>query len=145
MGKTDARIYIAHLDRDYSVVLQKGFEWVANGTVVRPNDHIAIKPNLTFPVFRPGVMTNPEAIEALIVYLKNYTDNITICESDSGGYNRFSMDEVFRRTGISEFTKRYGVRIVNMSYLPSRFQVYCSTRPTYLSRCRCPRFTQTLV
>jgi len=120
MTTSGTRLYIAHLDRAYSDVIQKGFEWVAHGTGLRPGDHIAIKPNLTFPVFRPGVMTNPEAIEALIVYLKNYTDNITICESDSGGYNRFSMDEVFQRTGIAQFAKRYGVRIVNMSFSPSR-------------------------
>jgi uncharacterized protein (DUF362 family) len=66
------------------------------------------------------VMTNPEALEALVVYLKNYTDRITICESDSGGYNRFSMDEVFRATGISDLARRYGIRVVNMSYEPSR-------------------------
>jgi len=65
-------------------------------------------------------MTSPRILEAVIIYLKEFTDQITICESDSGGYNRFSMDEVFSRTGISEFAKRYGVRIVNMSHSSSR-------------------------
>lgn len=65
-------------------------------------------------------MTNPEAVEALVVYLKNFTDNIVICESDSGGYNPFSMDEVFATTGLAEMAKRYGIRVVNMSKAPSR-------------------------
>lgn len=65
-------------------------------------------------------MTNPEAIEGMIQYLKYYTSHITICESDSGGYNRFSMDEVFRNTGLTEIARRYGVRVTNMSNEPSR-------------------------
>ncbi len=87
---------------------------------MRAGDRVAIKPNLTFPTFRKGVMTNPEALEAVILYLKQFTDRITVCESDSGGYNRFSMDEVFAQTGIAEFAQRHGVTIVNMSYSPSR-------------------------
>lgn len=114
------RVYIGDLGADYAPALKRALEWVGLSTHLRPGDRVAIKPNLTFPVFRKGVMTNPEAVEALIILLKNFTDRITICESDSGGYNRFSMDEVFTRTGISEFAKRYGVRVVNMSYSPSR-------------------------
>src|SRR6266436_199475 len=98
-----AKIFVTHLESSYSGPLQKAFEWLSLGSAIKHGDSVVIKPNLTFPVFRPGVMTNPEAIEALIVYLKNYTDNITIAESDSGGYNRFSMDEVFAKTGILEY------------------------------------------
>jgi uncharacterized protein (DUF362 family) len=65
-------------------------------------------------------MTNPEALEAVILYLLNYTSNITICESDSGGYNPFSITEVFAKTGIADFSRRYGVRVVNLSFEPSR-------------------------
>ena len=43
-----------------------------------------------------------------------------ICESDSGGYNRFAMDEVFFATGLESVAKRYGIRTVNMSHVPSR-------------------------
>ena len=99
---------------------REGFEWLRLNSAIRYGDTVVIKPNLTFPVFRPGVMTNPEAIESLIVHLKNYTNNITIGESDSGGYNRFSMDDVFERTGITKIAKHHGVRIVNMSFSPSR-------------------------
>ncbi len=115
-----ARIFVSRMGSGYTTPFQQAFEWLSLNSAIKYGDTVVIKPNLTFPVFRPGVMTNPEAIEAMIVYLKNYTDNITICESDSGGYNRFSMDEVFQRTGIAEFAKRYGVRIVNMSFSPSR-------------------------
>ena len=114
-----AKAYIGPLTHGYGDILRAGFEFCGGAKVVGSGDRVCIKPNLTFPHFREGVMTNPEAVEALIVFLKSYTDNITICESDSGGYNRFSMDEVFRATGIADMARRYGVR-VNMSYEPSR-------------------------
>lgn len=114
------RLYIERLADGYAGPLQRGFEFVGPGARLTRGDRVCIKPNLTYPVFRPGVMTNPEAVEALVVYVKNFTDRITICESDSGGYNPFSMTEVFERTGLAQMARRYGVRIVNMSEQPSR-------------------------
>jgi uncharacterized protein (DUF362 family) len=115
-----AKAFLADLTSGYGEILQSGFAFCGGSRPIGTSDRICIKPNLTFPYFRKGVMTNPEALEALIVYLKSYTDRITICESDSGGYNRFSMDQVFQATGIAEMARRYGVRLVNMSYEPSR-------------------------
>jgi uncharacterized protein (DUF362 family) len=114
------RVFIDHLDEGYDQIVLKAFEFLGSSSVILPQSRVCIKPNLTYPQFRKGVMTNPEALEAVIVYLKNFTDQIVICESDSGGYNPFSMDEVFATTGITEFAKRYGVRIVNMSAMPSK-------------------------
>lgn len=116
----EVRVFIDELPSEYLPVLDRALDWVGLKTRLRQADKVAIKPNLTFPEFRRGVMTNPEAVEALVVYLKNFTDRITICESDSGGYNRFSMDEVFAKTGIADFAQRHGVRVVNMSNLPAR-------------------------
>ena len=121
VARTDPpRIFIQSLDHGYLPALRAAFEWTGFAREIGPDTRVAIKPNLTFPVFRKGVMTNPEALEALILYLKNYTPHITVCESDSGGYNRFSMNEVFARTGINEFARRHGVRVVNLSDAPSR-------------------------
>jgi uncharacterized protein (DUF362 family) len=114
------RIFIDHLNGDYLEVIQRGFEFLGDAARIPSGCRIAIKPNLTFPEFRRGVMTNPEAVEALVRYLKNFTDKIVVCESDSGGYNRFSMDEVFAKTGLEQMAQRYGVGIVNMSHVASR-------------------------
>lgn len=116
----EAKLYIEKLGDDYLPSIQRALDWVGLPAHLSAGTRVAIKPNLTFPEFRRGVMTKPEAVEALVMYLKNFTERITICESDSGGYNRFSMDEVFARTGIADFAKRYGVGVVNMSHLPSR-------------------------
>jgi uncharacterized protein (DUF362 family) len=114
------RFHIETLGDDYLPAIQQGFDWVGGLSFLKWGDKVCIKPNLTFPTFSEGVMTNPAALEAVVVHLKNFTNEITICESDSGGYNRFSMDEVFRKTGIAEFAKRHGVRIRNMSFVQSR-------------------------
>ena len=115
-----ARIFKTALDGGYGRAIEAGFAFLGDSAKIGLSDRVVIKPNLTFPTFQPGVMTNPEAIEAVILYLKNFTSHISLCESDSGGYNRFSMDEVFRVTGISEIAKRYGVKLVNLSFESSR-------------------------
>jgi len=120
MIKKGVRFYIQTLGDDYPPTVQQGFDWVGLRSLLKWGDKVCIKPNLTFPTFSEGVMTNPRALEAVVVHLKNFTNDITICESDSGGYNRFSLDEVFRKTGIAEFAKRHGVRICNMSFVESR-------------------------
>jgi len=115
-----AKIFVGGLTEGYPPLIRDAFQFLGLAQGIRPSDRVVIKPNLTFPVFRKGVMTNPEAVEAMVLYLKNFTDHITICESDSGGYNRFSMDEVFASTGLNGMAKRYGVQIVNMSHVTSR-------------------------
>jgi 4-aminobutyrate aminotransferase-like enzyme len=67
-----------------------------------------------------------EAIEAAILAIKDYTPHITIGDSDSGGYNRFSMDEVYRETGILDFAKKYGDAMEDKKML-----VLCIHEPIY--------------
>lgn len=110
------KVFIESLTSGYADVIQRGLEWTGVAATLRHSDRVYIKPNLTFPNFRKGVMTNPEAIENLIICLKNYTGNITICEADSGGYNRFSMDDVFQKVGIADLVKRYGIKFSNLSF-----------------------------
>ncbi|HZV87928.1 MAG TPA: DUF362 domain-containing protein [Candidatus Binatus sp.] len=114
------RIFLDRLTDGYLETITRGITSVLGSRPIAPGTRVAIKPNLTFPEYRRGVMTTPEAVEALIIYLKNFTDRIIVCESDSGGYNRFSMTEVFARTGIADFAKRHGVGVVNLSQEPSR-------------------------
>jgi uncharacterized protein (DUF362 family) len=65
-------------------------------------------------------MTSIPAVEATIVALQAFTTNIVIGDSDSGGYNPFSMDEVYNQTGIAAFASRHSVQVVNLSSVPRR-------------------------
>jgi uncharacterized protein (DUF362 family) len=120
MPKQPVRVFMDSLAQGYDDPLRRGFEFLAAAVEIKHGTRVCIKPNLTYPTYRPGVMTNPEAVESVVRYLKEFTDEITICESDSGGYNPFSMDAVFEATGLAAMARRYDVRILNMSNQPAR-------------------------
>ncbi|MCP4541877.1 MAG: DUF362 domain-containing protein [Chloroflexi bacterium] len=110
------KVFLASLDNGYPSAISAGLQWIGFVDQIKPSDTVFIKPNLTFPTYRKGVMTNPAAIEAAILAIREYTSHIYIGESDAGGYNRFSMDQVYRETGIWEFAEKYGVQVVNLSH-----------------------------
>lgn len=114
------RAYLSFLEKGYRACFEEGLEYLGVSERIGRGDRVAIKPNLTFPHFRKGVMTNPAAVEALLMVLADRGARITICESDSGGYNAFSMDEVFRVTGLTDIARKVGAQIVNLSGVESR-------------------------
>jgi uncharacterized protein (DUF362 family) len=77
---------------------------------------VFLKPNLTFPVYRPGVMTSYECLRAVTIALVNKGYKVIIGEADSGGYNRFSIDEVFKGMGIDILARETGATITNVSF-----------------------------
>ena len=103
----------------YLSIIQSGLEFIEARKHIQYNSKIFIKPNLTFPSYQPGVMTSPQAVEAAIIALLDYTPNIFIGDLDSGGYNRFSMNRVYSDTGIQEFADKHGVKVVNLSDEPT--------------------------
>jgi len=107
-------------DHSYADAISSGLERIDFSRLVGPSDKIFLKPNLTFPTYRQGVMTNPQALRSAIMAIKEYTNHIYIGDSDSGGYNRFSMDEVYQETGLGQFAKENGVQIVNLSSLDTK-------------------------
>ena len=118
------RIFIDHLPAGavlaaYAQNIERGFAHLGPGRRISASDRVVIKPNLTFPEYRKGVMTSPEALRALVEYVRQFTRHITVCESDSGGYNRFSMDQVYQVTGIAELARQLDVRLLNLSLQPA--------------------------
>src|SRR3989304_9376691 len=116
-----SRAFIGSLKTsDYLSLIQDGLEFIGFNDLVSATSRVFIKPNLTFPEYRPGVMTNPNAIEAVVEAVSDYTSYITIGDSDSGGYNRFSMDRVYKDTGIYKLSEKYSIKVVNLSNLEKR-------------------------
>jgi uncharacterized protein (DUF362 family) len=115
------RAYIGNLlTASYLDLMREGLEYIEFAKIAQSDTRVFIKPNLTYPVFRPGVMTTPEAIEAALIAVREYTPHIFLGDADSGGYNTFSMTEVYRETGIAELAGKYGAKIVNLSTLPRK-------------------------
>lgn len=111
--------YFAYIEslKDYGYFqnIRNGLDFIQFQKLIPKEAKVFIKPNLTFPVYRPGVMTSPEAVEAALLAFKEFTPNIYIGDSDSGGYNRFSMDKVYQETGLQKFADKYGIEVVNLS------------------------------
>lgn len=111
--------YFAYIDslkvNGYFENIRNGLDFIQFQNLIPKQAKVFIKPNLTFPVYRPGVMTSPEAVEAALLAIKEYTPNIYLGDSDSGGYNRFSMDKVYQETGLQKFADKYGIEVVNLS------------------------------
>jgi uncharacterized protein (DUF362 family) len=115
-----SRVYLDHVSADgtnYLEAIQQGLAYIGFGSDLPRRPRVFIKPNLTFPTFRPGVMTSPEVIAAAITALADYSADVWVGDSDSGGYNPFRMEDVYRSTGIWDLASRFGAHVVNLSRL----------------------------
>ena len=112
--------FLAKLEGNYTELIRQGLQWIDFGALITKDSRVFIKPNLTFPTYRPGVMTSPQAVEGAILAVQEYTPNIFIGDADSGGYYRFSMDEVYREIGLWQFAEKYNIQIVNLSKIERR-------------------------
>jgi uncharacterized protein (DUF362 family) len=117
----NSRVFLDRISTaGYLKAIQQGLRYIDFGRLISSDDRVFIKPNLTFPTYRPGVMTSLPAIEAAIQTIREYTPHIYIGDADGGGYNRFSMDQVYHETGLWAFAERYGVQVVNLSQVERR-------------------------
>ncbi len=115
-GKAEhPRVSVAPL-AGYETPLESGLTSVGFFDEVPAGGTVLLKPNLTYPEYRPGVMTSVECVTALTRLLRGRGYEVIIAESDGGGYNRFSMDAVFECVGIKRLAEETGARVLNMSY-----------------------------
>jgi uncharacterized protein (DUF362 family) len=116
----DVRLYIDRIGDQYRTRISEGLNHIDVRSRLKAGGRVFIKPNLTYPRFKPGVVTTPECVEALVLALKDYTSHIIIGESDGGGYNPFAAEEAFESLGLNAIAQRYGAEIVNLSQVPSK-------------------------
>jgi uncharacterized protein (DUF362 family) len=113
-------VFVSRIAGDYLGTVRAGLDHIGLSAFVSRSSVLFVKPNLTLPVYSPGVMTSMAALEAVLIALSDYTPNLILGDSDSGGYNRFSMDDVYRRIGILDVTDRLGVKVVNLTRMERR-------------------------
>jgi len=110
------KVFLTGLADNYAAPIEAGLINVGFFESVRPGATIFLKPNFTFPVYRPGVMTSFACIKAVTELLVQRDYKVIIGEAESGGYNPFSMDAVFEQMGMNELARQTGARLVNISY-----------------------------
>ena len=82
------------------------------------SSRVAIKPNFTYPYFKPGVTTSVQVLKAAVKIFREYTRHIAIVETD-GGYGAWRAHEAYEGHGIYSLSAEYGVEIVNLNEEPS--------------------------
>ena len=101
---------------DYATLVAEALADVGFFRDIPAGSRVFLKPNLTFPVYRPGVMTSFDCLKAVTECLTGRGYRVIIGEADSGGYNRFSIDEVLKGMGVHELARETGAEIVNLSF-----------------------------
>jgi uncharacterized protein (DUF362 family) len=98
----------------------QALDWIEWEKLIKPDDRIFIKPNLTYPFYKSGVTTSPAMIEALVSVLSNRCSNIMIGESD-GGSHAWKAEEAFEGHDLFNIAMKYNVRLVNLCKIPSEY------------------------
>ncbi|HMP82021.1 MAG TPA: DUF362 domain-containing protein [Verrucomicrobiota bacterium] len=110
------KVSLQTLGPDYAAPVEAALTEVDFFNTVPTGTPVLLKPNLTFPEYRPGVMTSFGCIEAVTRLLSSRGYQVIIGEADSGGYNRFPMEQVFKGMGIEKLAQETGARLVNLSF-----------------------------
>lgn len=114
-------VSISSLSAGYAACVAANLEGTGFFKTVERGSTVFLKPNLTFPEYRPGVMTSPECVRAVTECLIQRGYKVIIGESDSGGYNPFPMEAVFEQVGLNRLAADTGARLVNMTRTEPEF------------------------
>jgi uncharacterized protein (DUF362 family) len=104
--------------RDYQETLREGLRWLNLDAMIQQAGGIFIKPNLTFPDFRPGVTTTKEVVKAAIKTFTELNPRVMIGEAD-GGYGSFDIEQTFQAFDLFNLGAQYGAQVVNLSRVPT--------------------------
>ena len=77
----------------------------------------AVKLNLTYPEYLPGVVNAPRFIQGLCGWARDCGVGIVFIEGD-GGNGTYSADDAFSGNGVHSLVKRYGMACVSLSEEP---------------------------
>ncbi len=77
----------------------------------------AIKLNLTYPIFLPGVVNAPEFVEGLCRWAVIRSIRLIFIEGD-GGNGSYSAQDAFDGNGVTTIATRYGMKCVSISEKP---------------------------
>lgn len=73
---------------------------------------VVIKPNLVMKKTpESAAITHPAVIEALVMVLKKYTDDITIAECPGGVYSKDRINSIYKTAGYTDLAQRTGITL----------------------------------
>jgi uncharacterized protein (DUF362 family) len=124
------RVALSKIEQDLSHAIRSAIRGAGLLERVTSSTRVALKPNFTYPYFRPGVTTSPHIIQETVKILREYTAHIAIVETD-GGYGAWRAEQAFNGHGLYEMREEYGIEIVNLNDEPRELISFRSGRKTY--------------
>lgn len=112
-----SKVWVDRTSESVEGDLTKALEWLKWTEIIPLNARVSIKPNLTYPFYKPGVTTSPILLEATVKIIRTRTDRITIVESDGGSY-AWPAQQAFKGHQIDKICAQYGARAVNLTEAP---------------------------
>ena len=94
--------------------IRDSLEYIDWKDKIYPDSRLYIKPNLTFPEFRPGVTTSPHFTAALLDVLKERTPHLTVFEGD-GGNMSYTAEKAFETHNLYDICESKGVKLLNIT------------------------------
>ena len=117
-NEVDYSVWIGSVERNAQCVaaaIDAGLTGVAK--LPARGDHWAVKLNLTYPIYLPGVVNAPAFVEGLCQWASDRGVHLSLIEGD-GGNGSYSAQDTFHGNGVSQIAKEYGVRCVSISETP---------------------------
>jgi uncharacterized protein (DUF362 family) len=96
--------------------IMEALDWLGWRTKVKSDSTVFVKPNFTWPKFRPGVVTSPQFLAELLPILKNRARRVMIGESD---LSVFQTSRAYQGLGIDRICRDSGAEMVELSRMPS--------------------------
>jgi uncharacterized protein (DUF362 family) len=97
--------------------LRASLDYLQWTSKIRTDSTVFVKPNLTWPRYRPGVVTSPRFLSTLLPMLKNRAARVLVGESD---LPIFETSRAFRQMGIDKICKDAGSEPIELSKSPTR-------------------------
>ena len=79
---------------------------------------VFVKPNLTFPHYRPGVTTSPKFLREVLMIAGEQGAEVFVGESN-GGYGSFRAEEAFRGHGLTDLCRETKTTLLDLSAIES--------------------------
>ena len=111
--------YVTKVDGELKTNLLEGLEFINWKEYVKKDSMVFVKPNFTFPSYKEGVTTSPELLKCLLEIVKDRSGDVVLGEAN-GGNHSFTAEEAFRGHRMYEICKEAGVKLINLSSLPSK-------------------------
>jgi len=124
------RVALSKIEQDLSLAIRSAIRGAGLLENVTSSTRVALKPNFTYPYYKPGVTTSPSIIRETVKILREYTAHIAVVETD-GGYGAWQAIAAFAGHGLYEIRDEFGIEIVNLNDEPRELISFRSGRQTH--------------